>query len=90
MLQAKGPQVDELPIDPAQAVVTVSTKPLVLFVWIGMLVSVFGGSIALFRRYLEGRAALSGQPLRLPRGLPRGNGSGRAGKWGWRGGGAAR
>jgi cytochrome c-type biogenesis protein CcmF len=90
MLQAKGPQVDGLPVDPAQAVVTVSTKPLVLFVWVGMIVSVVGGSIAMLRRYLEGRAALGGQPVRLPGGLSRGSGSGRSGKWGWRGGSAAR
>jgi cytochrome c-type biogenesis protein CcmF len=90
MLQAKGPQVDNLPVDPAQAVVTVSTKPLVLLVWVGLIVSLVGGSVAMIRRYLEGRAALSGQPVRLPRGLPRGSGSGRSGKWGWRGGSAAR
>jgi cytochrome c-type biogenesis protein CcmF len=89
MLQARGPLVDDLPVDPAQAVVTVSTKPLVLLVWVGLIVSVIGGSIALGRRYLEGRAALSGQPVRLPRGLPRSSGSGRS-KWGWRGGSAAR
>jgi cytochrome c-type biogenesis protein CcmF len=90
MLQARGPQVDSLPIDPAQAVVTVSTKPLVLFVWVGLIVSLIGGSIAMTRRYLESRAALSGQRVRLPRGVPRGSGSGRSGKWGWRGGSAAR
>jgi cytochrome c-type biogenesis protein CcmF len=89
MLQARGPLVDDLPVDPAQAVVTVSTKPLVLLVWVGLIVSIIGGSIALGRRYLEGRAALSGQPVRLPRGLPRSSGSGRS-KWGWRGGSAAR
>ncbi len=42
-----------LPVQPAQAVITVSTKPLVLLVWIGVLVSILGGFIALYRRYRE-------------------------------------
>lgn len=70
----------DLPTQPARAVVTVSTKPLVLLVWIGVGVSVLGGLIALTRRYLEGQARLQGQSVRLPRGL-----SGLAGRLGWRG-----
>ena len=58
-----------LPIEPAKAVVTVSLKPGILLVWLGIAISVLGGLIALVRRTLEGRARLGGQPARLPRGL---------------------
>ncbi|NJP04804.1 MAG: heme lyase CcmF/NrfE family subunit [Chloroflexaceae bacterium] len=59
----------ELPIQPERAVITVSTKPLVQLVWIGMVVGVLGGLIAVLRRYLEAQARLRGEPVRLPRGL---------------------
>ncbi|MCU0494463.1 MAG: cytochrome c biogenesis protein CcsA [Chloroflexaceae bacterium] len=53
-------------VQPARAVVTVSTKPLVLLVWVGVVVAVLGGLLALVRRYLENQAKLAGQPVRLP------------------------
>jgi cytochrome c-type biogenesis protein CcmF len=58
-----------LPVDPAKAVVTVSLKPGIMLVWLGVLIGVLGGLIALLRRTLEGRAQLGGQRVRLPRGL---------------------
>ncbi len=45
-----------LPIDPAKAVVTVSLKPGILLVWLGIAIGVLGGLIALVRHTLEGRA----------------------------------
>jgi cytochrome c-type biogenesis protein CcmF len=91
LLQAQGGVLDDLPVQPARAVITVSTKPGVVLVWIGMIVSVIGGFIAVLRRYLEGQARLSGQPARLPRGVPGLAGlSGLPRKLGWRGGSAAR
>ncbi len=85
MLQAAGDNVDNLPVQPAQAQIAVSTKPAVLLVWVGLIVGVLGGLLAFVRRYLEGRARLSGQRVRLPKlpGLP-------GKKPGWRGGSAAR
>ncbi len=59
----------DLPVTPARAVITVSTKPAVLLVWIGAMIGIFGGTIALFRRYFEGTSLLQGEPVRLPRGL---------------------
>lgn len=47
-----------LPVDPAKAVVTVSVKPGVLLVWMGILIGVLGGFIAVVRRWIE-----SGQSL---------------------------
>jgi len=58
-----------LPVEPAKAVVVVSRKPGIMLVWLGVCIGVLGGLIALLRRTLEGRAQLSGQPARLPRGL---------------------
>jgi cytochrome c-type biogenesis protein CcmF len=58
-----------LPIEPAKAVVVVSRKPGIMLVWLGVCIGVLGGLTALLRRTLEGRAQLSGQPARLPRGL---------------------
>jgi cytochrome c-type biogenesis protein CcmF len=58
-----------LPVDPAKAVVTVSLKPGIALVWLGIVIGVLGGLIALLRRTLEGRARLGGQRVRLPRGL---------------------
>ena len=58
-----------LPIDPAKAVVTVSLKPGILLVWLGIAIGVLGGLIALIRRTLEGQARLGGRSVRLPRGL---------------------
>ena len=48
---------------------TVSLKPGIMLVWLGVLIGVLGGLIALLRRTLEGRAQLGGQRVRLPRGL---------------------
>jgi cytochrome c-type biogenesis protein CcmF len=67
MLEGKGAGLDNLPVVPAKGVITVSVKPLVVFVWMGIVIGVIGGLIALLRRYLEGRAALAGQPIRLPK-----------------------
>ncbi len=66
-----------LPVDPAKAVVTVSIKPGIKLVWLGVIIGVLGGLIAMLRRALDGR--LPGQRrARLPRGL------GEAGAIGWR------
>lgn len=59
-----------LPVDPAKAVVTVSLKPGVMLVWIGVCVGVLGGLIAVARRTLEGRAAADGRRFPLGRKLP--------------------
>lgn len=59
-----------LPVQPARAVITVSTKPLVLLVWVGISIGVLGGLIALLRRYLESDAQLRGVPVQLPRWSP--------------------
>jgi cytochrome c-type biogenesis protein CcmF len=56
-----------LPVDPASAVVTVSLKPAILLVWLGVIIGVLGGLIAVVRRTLEGQAKLGGEPVRLPR-----------------------
>ncbi|HJZ49294.1 MAG TPA: cytochrome c biogenesis protein CcsA [Roseiflexaceae bacterium] len=58
-----------LPIDPAKAVVTVSLKPGILLVWLGVGIGVLGGLIAMLRRAIEGRWQPGGQRARLPRGL---------------------
>ena len=58
-----------LPVDPAKAVVTLSLKPGIVLVWIGIVIGVLGGLIALVRRTIEGNARLSGQRPRLPRRL---------------------
>jgi cytochrome c-type biogenesis protein CcmF len=58
-----------LPTDPAKAVVTVSLKPGILLVWLGVGIGVLGGLIAMVRRTLEGRWQPGGQRARLPRGL---------------------
>lgn len=55
-----------LPIQPARAVLTVSTKPLVILVWAGVIISVLGGAVAIARRHVEGQARLSGRPVPLP------------------------
>jgi cytochrome c-type biogenesis protein CcmF len=70
MLEGTGNGLDNLPVVPAKGIIAVSVKPLVLLVWLGMGIMVIGGLIALLRRYLEGRAALAGARLRLPKGLP--------------------
>jgi cytochrome c-type biogenesis protein CcmF len=57
-----------LPVDPAKAVVTVSIKPGIKLVWLGVITGVLGGLIAMLRRALDGR--LPGQRrARLPRSL---------------------
>jgi cytochrome c-type biogenesis protein CcmF len=58
-----------LPTEPAKAVVTVSLKPGILLVWLGVGIGVLGGLIAMLRRALEGRWQPGGQRTRLPRGL---------------------
>lgn len=70
MLQGAGGELDNLPVQPARAVITVSVKPLVILVWLGMIVGTLGGVIAFIRRTLEGKARLAGAPARLPRSLP--------------------
>jgi cytochrome c-type biogenesis protein CcmF len=42
-----------LPVDPARAVVTVTVKPGIVFVWAGIIIAVLGGAIAVVRRQLE-------------------------------------
>lgn len=58
-----------LPVDPAKAVITLGLKPGVLLVWLGVIIGVFGGMIAVLRRTLEGRGMLAGRREPLPRGL---------------------
>jgi cytochrome c-type biogenesis protein CcmF len=69
LLEGKGEGIDGLPAIPAKAVITVSTKPLVVLVWVGVGIGVLGGFIALIRRYLEGSALLAGQRIALPKGI---------------------
>jgi cytochrome c-type biogenesis protein CcmF len=57
-----------LPVDPAQAVFTVSIKPAMMLVWAGMLIGLLGGFIAMYRRSLEGKAQLERRPVHLPGG----------------------
>jgi cytochrome c-type biogenesis protein CcmF len=59
----------DLPVEPAKAVITVSVKPGILLVWLGVIIGVLGGLIALVRRTLEGRWQPGGARSRLPRGL---------------------
>jgi cytochrome c-type biogenesis protein CcmF len=40
-----------------------------MLVWLGVVIGVIGGSIAVVRRTLEGRGALEGRRVRLPRGF---------------------
>ncbi len=68
LLEGKGPGLDDLPVIPAKGVIAVSVKPLVIFVWIGIVVGILGGMVAVVRRYLEAHAVLAGQPIRLPKG----------------------
>jgi cytochrome c-type biogenesis protein CcmF len=42
-----------LPVAPARAVLTVSTKPAIALVWLGTIVMVLGGCLAMLRRRLE-------------------------------------
>jgi len=58
-----------LPVDPAKAVVTVSLKPGILLVWMGVGIGVLGGLIAMVRRTIEGRWQPGGARSRLPHGL---------------------
>ncbi|NJO07327.1 MAG: cytochrome c biogenesis protein CcsA [Chloroflexaceae bacterium] len=79
MLQGEGEGIDNLPVQPAKAVITASVKPLVILVWLGMIIGAIGGVIAFIRRTLESRAKLAGESAKLPKGfpLPRGMGWGR-------------
>ena len=43
----------QLPVDPARAVITVSVKPGIVFVWSGIIIAVIGGVIAVIRRQNE-------------------------------------
>lgn len=70
LLEGKGEGIDGLPAVPAKGIIAVSVKPLVLLVWTGVTITVIGGTIAMLRRYLEGKAALAGERVRLPKGLP--------------------
>lgn len=80
LLEGSGPGLDNLPVVPAKAVIAVSVKPLVVLVWVGVILMVIGGAIALVRRYLEGSLALAGARVRLPKALPE-----LAAQLGWRG-----
>ncbi len=51
------------------AVVTVTVKPGVMLVWIGVVVGVIGGALAVVRRTLEGVAQREGARFPIPRGL---------------------
>ncbi len=42
-----------LPIVPERAVITVSTKPAIAFVWLGTILMVVGGALAVGRRRLN-------------------------------------
>ncbi len=66
----------DLPVQPERTVITVGTKPAVALVWLGVIVTIVGGLVAFLRRSFEGEAWLTGQRLRLPKGLA----------WRWRAG----
>ncbi|WP_129672210.1 heme lyase CcmF/NrfE family subunit [Candidatus Chloroploca sp. Khr17] len=70
LLEGSGTGLENLPVIPAKGVIAVSVKPLVVLVWVGVIMSIVGGFIALVRRYLEGSAMLAGVRVRLPKGLP--------------------
>jgi cytochrome c-type biogenesis protein CcmF len=70
LLEGQGEGIDGLPLAPAKGVIGVSVKPLVVLVWVGAVVGVLGGLIALFRRYFENQAFLAGERVRLPRSFP--------------------
>ncbi len=70
VFQGSGANLDNLPVTPAKGIISVSVKPLIVLVWLGVSILVIGGLIALLRRYLEGRAVLAGERVRLPKGLP--------------------
>lgn len=55
-----------LPVKPAQVVITVSLKPAIGLVWVGVIVNVLGGAIAVYRRYREGQGQLREQRATLP------------------------
>lgn len=56
----------DLPIKPAQAVITVSKKPAVALVWIGVLVATLGGIVSFVRRNVERKAKLRQRVVELP------------------------
>ena len=58
-----------LPVETGKAVVVVSLKPGIKLVWLGVVVGVLGGLIALLRRRLEGQPQPGRRRARLPRGL---------------------
>lgn len=58
-----------LPVEPAKAVVTVSLKYAIKLVWLGTIIGVLGGLIAIVRRSYEGKPRVAGQRAPLPRGL---------------------
>lgn len=66
MLQTEGLG---LPVQPERAVISVAVKPAVALVWLGLIVGVLGGTIAMLRRAFEGEARLRGEPVRLPKGI---------------------
>jgi cytochrome c-type biogenesis protein CcmF len=55
-----------LPVDPAKAVVNVSIKPGVQLVWLGAIIGVLGGLLAVVRRTVEGRRARATAPVSQP------------------------
>lgn len=59
----------DLPVREARVVVAVSTKPLVLLVWVGIIVCALGGVVAIYRRTTEQYARLREQRVPLPQGL---------------------
>jgi cytochrome c-type biogenesis protein CcmF len=58
-----------LPVDSGKAVITISLKPGIFLVWMGVVIGVLGGLIAMLRRTIEGRWQPDGRRVRLPRGL---------------------
>jgi cytochrome c-type biogenesis protein CcmF len=56
-----------LPVQPAYAVFTVSTKPAIALVWLGALLMTVGGGMAVVRRRWEAVGAEETEPRRVPR-----------------------
>jgi cytochrome c-type biogenesis protein CcmF len=56
-----------LPIEPATAIINVSTKPAIALVWLGALLMAIGGGMAVVRRRWEAVGAGEAVPRRVPR-----------------------
>jgi len=57
----------DLPVEPATAIINVSTKPAIALVWLGSLLMTMGGGMAVVRRRWEAVGAAEAAPRRVPR-----------------------